>query len=100
MLDNQIKKLLTLSMIVFSLFFFANPVVDTNFFDTSSEKVLDLEEDIDQENDDEAEKNKFLFFNNFSFRTLFTCKPYVIDTLHVNSYKNNISLFKPPIHIS
>ncbi|ADN09908.1 hypothetical protein [Sulfurimonas autotrophica] len=95
MTKNKIKELLSITMIIFSLFLFATPSVDTSFFDASSEKVLDLENETEQEHDEE--KKEFTLFNTFSFYRLFTCKQKPVYHVCLQSYHNNLSLFKPPI---
>jgi len=71
MAKNKIKELLSITMIIFSLFLFASPTIDTSFFDAGSEKVfdLDLENETEQENDVEG-KNVFSLIKHFSFYSL------------------------------
>jgi len=98
MAKNKIKELLSITMIIFSLFLFASPTIDTSFFDAGSEKVLDLdlENETEQENDVEG-KNVFSLIKHFSFYSLCAYNLKLAYTLHSHSYYNNSSLFKPPI---
>ena len=101
MIINKIKELftITITIIIFSSLLFANSTVDTSFFDSSSEKVLDLEEDSEQD-DDEQEKNTFFLIKNFSFYNLYVYQPRQVCTQHAHSHQDNTSLFKPPILFS
>ncbi|HIP15064.1 MAG TPA: hypothetical protein EYG74_06210 [Sulfurimonas autotrophica] len=99
MIKNQIKKLLAVTIMIFSLFIFANPNGDTNFFDTSSEseKVLDFADKPEEKND--LEKYIFCILNFFPFIGIPPHKVKLADTLHLYTYHNNTSLFKPPIFL-
>ena len=94
MTKNRLKELLNIAMIVFSLFIFAAPIVDANIIKNSSEKTIDFEEDLLKD----FEKNKMLLDTSLLY-TL--CSRFSntqpIYILHLHKYKNNSSLYKPPI---
>ena len=97
MIKNKIKELLSISIMLLSLFLFANPVIDTNFSDTGSEKVSDFENETEHDQEDDKEKKEFTFLNTFSFYTLFTCKEKSVSDVCLHSHHTNSSLYKPPI---
>ena len=98
MTKNKIKTLLNIVMITFSLFIFAAPIVDANIIKNSSEKSIDFEEDFEQDILKDFEKNKILLETSLLY-TL--CSRFSntqpIYILHLHKYKNNSSLYKPPI---
>lgn len=99
MQKNKIKTLFSIAIVIFSLFIFVNPTINTNASDTSSEKILDFDEEIETEGDDK-EKSLFLYSQNLSFYNLCTYDLGLLYNPHLHNYHNNSSLFKPPIHFS
>ena len=98
---TDIKRLLHVMMIVFSLFVLAAPIVDANMIKNYSEKSVDtqdkeLEEDLEDKLEEKA-KTTMLFnaFITFVFNTFSTVQPNY--QLYLYTYKSNYSLYKPPI---
>ena len=84
------KKLLNAVMIVFSLLILAAPIVDANIIKNNSEKSIDLEKDF--------QKDKIALDTSLLY--VLCNKPsnkHPIYILPSHKYKNNSSLYKPPI---
>jgi len=97
----QVKHLLQIVMIVFSLFVLAAPIIDANMIKNCSQKSVDtqdkeFEEDLE---DKLEEKTKTTMFFNASFTCLFNTFSTVQPSyqFYLYTYKNNYSLYKPPI---
>ena len=102
--SRQAKHLLHIVMIVVSLFVLAAPIVDASMIENCSEKSVDIqdkdfEEDLEDKLEEKA-KTTMLFdaFITFVFNTFSTPQPGY--QLYLYSYKNNYSLYKPPILLS
>jgi hypothetical protein len=93
----KIKKLLSICIIIFSLSLFANPVIDTTCLDTESEKVLDFDNEVEQDQEVDKEKKEFTLLNTFSLDTLCAWKEKSLYAIYQHSYHTNSSLYKPPI---
>ncbi len=100
-IHTDVKRLLHVMMIVFSLFVLAAPVVDANMIENCSEKSVDTQDkELDKDLEDKLEekaKTTMLFdaFITYVFNTFSTPQPGY--QLYLYSYKNNYSLYKPPI---
>ena len=102
--SRQAKHLLHIVMIVVSLFVLAAPIVDASMIENCSEKSVDIqdkdfEEDLEDKLEEKA-KTTMLFdaFITYVFNTFSTPQPDY--QLYLYSYKNNYSLYKPPILLS
>ncbi|QOP46394.1 hypothetical protein [Sulfurimonas paralvinellae] len=94
-MTNNKNKILSIALIVFSLFLFTAPIVDTICFDAGSEKVLDFDNETEPEYDDD--KKEATFLNTYSFYNLFTSNEKPLYHVCFHSHHNNSSLLKPPI---
>ncbi len=98
---TDIKRLLHVMMIVFSLFVLAAPIVDANMTENYSEKSVDTQDkELDKDFEDKLEekaKTTMLFdaFITYIFNTFSTPQPNY--QLYLYTYKSNYSLYKPPI---
>ncbi len=96
---QDVKHVLHIIMLVFSLFVLAAPIVDANMLENCSEKSIDTqdqEEDLDDKLEEKAKTT--MFFDallTFVCNTFSTLQPSYQCYLY--SYKNNYSLYKPPI---
>ena len=103
--STQVKHLLHIVMIVISLFVLAAPIIDAGMIDNCTEKSVDtqdkeFEEDLEEDLEDKLEeKTKTIMVFNTSITYLFSAFSTTQPSyqLYLYTYKNNSSLYKPPI---
>ena len=93
----QVKHLLQIIMIVFSLFVLAAPIIDANMVENCSEKSVDTQDKEFEEDLEEDIDYKMAFDSSITYAlsTFSTTQPSY--QLYLYTYKNNYSLYKPPI---
>ncbi|MEJ2372876.1 MAG: hypothetical protein P8Y22_01525 [Sulfurimonas sp.] len=96
---NDIKELL--SVLIFSLFIFANPVVNTIAFDfdmnSASKTMLEAQEIEEAEEENEKESKSEFFLKHFALSNLFSTNTHSTYQIDAYTYRTNASLLKPPI---
>lgn len=100
---NNIKELL--SILIFSLFIFANPIVNTLTFDmtSASDLMLEVEADTEEveleeaEDENEEEGKNVFFLKHLALSNLYSYSTQPTYQIHSHTYRTNASLLKPPI---